>query len=196
MCATSRSRDAQATRAAMVQAAQRLFSERGYAQTGVREIAAEVGVDAALVNRYFGSKRQLFEACLIPRVDLPALFAKGAQGFGERMLGALLDKPSDDPNLMMMLLLAGRDAEVGSVAAELYERHFLQPLTQSLQGKHRRQRATLIALLITGFWMHRSVLVLPELRGSPDLTVRRWLGESLDALYQGGIVQPRVCSFL
>lgn len=186
MCPNSRSRDAQGTRVAMVEAAQRLFSERGYAQTGVRDIAAVVGVDAALVNRYFGSKRQLFEACLVPRVDLPAVFARGAEGFGERMLSALLNKPADEPNLMMMLLLAGRDAEVGSVAGDLYEHHFLQPLMRSLRGQQRRQRATLIALLITGFWMHRSVLVLPELRDSPDASVRRWLVQSLDALYGGG----------
>lgn len=179
----------------MLLAAQRLFSERGYAQTGVRDIAAVAGVDAALVNRYFGSKRQLFEACLVPRLDLPALLAQGPAGFGERLLGALLNKPDDEPNLMMMLLLAGRDAKVGSVAGDLFERHFLAPLTQSLKGKHRRQRATLIALLITGFWMHRSALVLPELRGVPDPLVRCWLARSLDALCEGRAEQPGACAF-
>lgn len=36
------------------------FTASGYDGVGVREIAAGAGVTAMLVNRYFGSKEQLF----------------------------------------------------------------------------------------------------------------------------------------
>ena len=52
--------DAAATRAAIFEAATRRFAYQGYEHAGVREIAADAGVDAAMVNRYFGSKEGLF----------------------------------------------------------------------------------------------------------------------------------------
>lgn len=44
------------TREAIAAAATRLFSERGLAAVTVRDIAAEAGVNHALVHRYFGTK--------------------------------------------------------------------------------------------------------------------------------------------
>src|ERR1700704_3725161 len=55
-----RRRDAAATRSAILEAATRRFACQGYQHAGVREIAADAGVDAAMVNRYFGSKEGLF----------------------------------------------------------------------------------------------------------------------------------------
>ena len=55
-----RRRDAAATREAILQAATRRFTTEGYQRAGAREIAADAGVTAALVNRYFGSKVKLF----------------------------------------------------------------------------------------------------------------------------------------
>src|SRR5262249_43712964 len=48
------------TRAAILDAAQKLFAEHGHERTTVREIAAKASVDPALVIRYFGSKDELF----------------------------------------------------------------------------------------------------------------------------------------
>ena len=49
----------EATKESIRQAASHLFTERGFTATGVRDIAAAVGVDPSLVNRHFGTK----EAC-------------------------------------------------------------------------------------------------------------------------------------
>ena len=67
MPARRRRRDAAATREAILEAATRRFATQGYERAGVREIAADAGVTAALVNRYFGSKEGLF-AEVIQRV--------------------------------------------------------------------------------------------------------------------------------
>src|SRR5262249_4915924 len=48
------------TRAAILDAAQKLFAEHGHERTTVRDIAAKASVDPALVIRYFGSKDELF----------------------------------------------------------------------------------------------------------------------------------------
>ena len=59
-----RSRDASNTRQQLLQAARRRFAFDGYSATTVRDIATDVGVNVALINRYFTSKEGLFEACL------------------------------------------------------------------------------------------------------------------------------------
>src|SRR3990172_2258019 len=44
--------------------AERLFATQGFAATSIREIAADVGVNAAMVHYYFGAKMQLLQAVM------------------------------------------------------------------------------------------------------------------------------------
>jgi AcrR family transcriptional regulator len=60
-------RGREATTTAILDAAEELFSERGYAAVSVRDVAARAGVSHALVHRYIGSKAELFRAVLTQR---------------------------------------------------------------------------------------------------------------------------------
>ena len=68
------------TRAEILGAARSLFAARGFAGTSVRAIAAEAGVDPALVHHYFGTKDDLFVAALQLPVDPRELLAPGPRG--------------------------------------------------------------------------------------------------------------------
>src|SRR3954469_12565840 len=70
---STRARNAQETRADILAAARTRFGTDGYERTTLRAIAADVGVDAALVIRYFGSKQDLFAAAAEFTLDLPDL---------------------------------------------------------------------------------------------------------------------------
>jgi AcrR family transcriptional regulator len=59
-----RRRGAGGTRQALLDAARHRFARHGYAAATVRDIAADAGVNVALISRYFDSKIGLFEACL------------------------------------------------------------------------------------------------------------------------------------
>lgn len=59
---TTRPRDANASREALLASARILFSERGFEQTTVRDIGDHSGVDPALIARYYGSKVKLYLA--------------------------------------------------------------------------------------------------------------------------------------
>jgi hypothetical protein len=50
----------------IVDVARSSFAELGYDATSMRSIALAAGVDPRLVGYYFGSKRALLEACLVP----------------------------------------------------------------------------------------------------------------------------------
>ena len=57
-----RTKRAAETRNALIAAAHRLFVDRGWAGTGMRDIAHEAGVATETVYAYFSSKRGLFQA--------------------------------------------------------------------------------------------------------------------------------------
>ena len=63
------SRSAARTRGLLLDAARRRFAQDGYGATTSRDIAADAGVNVALINRYFSSKEGLFEACLTRTVE-------------------------------------------------------------------------------------------------------------------------------
>ena len=53
-------RDPAATRASILDAAERLFCRSGFAGTSLRDIAVEAGVHQSLIHHHFGSKQQLW----------------------------------------------------------------------------------------------------------------------------------------
>jgi AcrR family transcriptional regulator len=57
------------TREQIVRAARNQFGERGYEGTTIRGIAAEAGVNPALIHHFFGSKEQVFAAALQLPID-------------------------------------------------------------------------------------------------------------------------------
>jgi AcrR family transcriptional regulator len=59
-----RRRDRAAREREILDAAERIFGDRGYQGTSMDDIAAEVGVSKPLIYQYYGSKDGLFLACL------------------------------------------------------------------------------------------------------------------------------------
>lgn len=80
-------------RALIVEAAGRLFGERGYERTRLDDIAAAAGVTKPIVYRHFDSKRDLYLALLDRhRDDLPGFIdSMPARGTAEERLRAVLD---------------------------------------------------------------------------------------------------------
>jgi AcrR family transcriptional regulator len=86
------------TREAILAAARSRFGDYGYDGATIRGIAADAGVDAALVHHFFGTKERLFAAAMRLPVNpgdlLTAALAPGArepgQGLGEHLLRTVL----------------------------------------------------------------------------------------------------------
>jgi AcrR family transcriptional regulator len=88
MARTGRPPGGTRNREAILAAAAFQFSNLGYDRASMRAIAAEAGVDQALIAHYFGSKHELFIAAVEFPVDpakiLPELLAGDRSSIGER----------------------------------------------------------------------------------------------------------------
>ena len=72
-----------ATTAAILDAAEELFRERGYEAVTVRDVAEQAGVSHALVHQYAGSKEDLFHAVLSRNDDYMVSMAPADLGLLE-----------------------------------------------------------------------------------------------------------------
>lgn len=57
-------------RQSILDAAEALFSRHGFYGVTVRQVAAEAGVDTALIHYYFGAKRELFDSVFARRAEI------------------------------------------------------------------------------------------------------------------------------
>ncbi len=164
---SSRTRNASQTRTDILKAAQRLFSQRGYEQVGVRDIAAEVGINGALVIRYFGSKDQLFAEAVTDAFSLGDLLEGNRDEIGERLMRYLMQEDSNDTFYPVLALLRSASSPQGAaLLRQGLEMHFIQPLAEWLEGKDRPLRASLIASTLLGVAIMQDVLYITPLTES------------------------------
>ncbi|KNC19865.1 hypothetical protein AC792_04115 [Arthrobacter sp. RIT-PI-e] len=119
----------------MVRAARRRFATDGYRATTVRRIASDVGVNVALIGRYFGSKEGLFEACMNRTAEelgtggpARSSAAEGIDGTIGRLIAHVVEAPNADDPLQLLLLLRSS----GDENADAIRRRTLQTFTERL----------------------------------------------------------------
>ncbi|WP_369028896.1 helix-turn-helix domain-containing protein, partial [Nocardia farcinica] len=79
---------------AILEAARARFADAGFGKTSIRAIAADAGVDPALVHHYFGTKQQLFakvvEMPVDPEITLRTVDAAPLNQLGETIVRAVV----------------------------------------------------------------------------------------------------------
>ncbi len=159
-----RSRNAALTRQEILRAAQMHFTRYGYDGVGVREIAATVGVNAALVNRYFGSKEGLFvesmaESFEFPFDDLLNDRSKAGEVLAREVFAKEeKDVAEDDFDPLLVLLRSAANARAAGILREVLDERFIRPLARRLEGEDAELRAALIAAYLLGLASMRFVI--------------------------------------
>jgi AcrR family transcriptional regulator len=167
-------RDAQRTRAAILTAAQEAFSIRGYSDTGVRDITAAVGVNPALVSRYFGSKEGLYDAALI--TDIPR------ERFGESVVTILTASVRGQRNPLPMMMFASADPTARMITDRLLKRIFIEPLASWYGPERGAGKAACFAALASGLTLYRELYPLDALGIEMSAETRRWLVGAFQSL--------------
>jgi AcrR family transcriptional regulator len=187
----ARRRNAAATREAILASAREAFARVGYDGAGVREIAAGAGVTAMLVNRYFGSKEQLFAEVIAATMANPAILTQQnlkSSKLGETIAATLVNitKAGDTPleGFLIMLHSASskRAAEIGR---EQIEHGHQKALTAALSGDLAPQRAALVLSIVAGFQVMRQMIGLPALAEAQPATLVKLLAPVFQQLIEG-----------
>lgn len=176
-----RKRDAAATRARILAAAQRAFSETGYSHTGIREIARMAETSSTLVLRYFGSKAGLFEVALTAAMPVATALSHPREALGRSLAEALLD-PANAIRPPLMIALAAGDPEAAAIAARVFEAQGIAPVAEWLGGANGRARAIEIAMLATGLVSYLRQLPLEPIDRAERRHIVDWFASSIQAI--------------
>jgi AcrR family transcriptional regulator len=168
------------TRAKILAAAQRAFSNWGYAQTSVRKIASMVGLSSTILHRYFGNKADLFEAALIEAMGEP-MFPDSRDQLGPS-LAKHLSQPDLDISPHTMTLLATGDEEAQEIAARVLHEHEVVPLARWLGPPDAEMRAQQIFSLCAGFVYHTRQLTSRAQGAEVDPKMVDWFARSVQAV--------------
>jgi AcrR family transcriptional regulator len=187
-----RRRDAVATRQALLQAARSRFTRLGYDRTTLRDVAADVGVNLALIKRYFDSKEGLFKAALAatPRFlgregEFPRDRAGVAEALSHQLSASAWPEFGEHP--VLMLLRVSGDERVDSLRRQALEDFSRQILEASGTSRvrddgERLLRAELLVALGVGVAIVRSAVGLQPLRDATSDDLIGPLREVVDTL--------------
>ena len=175
----ARRRNAAATRLAILGSARQAFAEAGYEGAGVREIARRAGVTAMLVNRYFGSKEQLFAEVIALAMTTPIILSAenlASATPGKDFAAALVKitetaaTPLDGFLIMLRSASSERAAEIGR---EQIEKHYQKVLSNALSGELAAQRAAIVLSLVAGLQVMRQMVGLAALsKAKPEALIK------------------------
>ncbi|WP_410660743.1 TetR family transcriptional regulator [Amycolatopsis sp. lyj-112] len=162
------------TREKILDAARRRFAEQGYDGATVRGIAADAGVNAALLHHFFGTKQRLFAESMNLPVNPDELVPRILDGpddeIGERLVRAFLgiwQVPEGRAPFLAMIRSATTNEQVATMMRQFLERAVLARVAEA-RGVPKVRVAGVAAQMI-GFALLRYVIELPPLvRASED----------------------------
>ncbi len=165
------------TRGELLDAARVVFAERGYEGATVRAIAERAGVDAAMVNHWFGNKEALFTASLDIPIDPTTVFPEIVGGdpdhLGERLVGRFVsvwDATGGAPLASLIRSVATHDA-AARMLREFVSQVLLTRIVSAIAPDQADLRASLVGSQLIGLGMARYVVKLEPLASADHATI-------------------------
>lgn len=140
-------------------AARERFSRDSYDDVGLRDIAGDAGVDAAMIHRYFGTKDDLFSAALDSCEMGQNLFDGPRDGFGRRLADQIVFEPKRGAKLlgMRIMLRSIGSAKAAEIVQASANAQFFQPFAAWLGGEDADIRTRVLAGLMMGMGVSREL---------------------------------------
>lgn len=186
------------TRTALLDAAREVFSENGYEGATVRAIAARAGVDAAMVNHWFGNKESLFAQAVLslpfnPQDVVATLMTGELDTLGERIVHRFVsvwDASSGGSFPALVRSLASHGQAAIGLRDFLIE-NILSRIVSRIETDQPELRATLCASQLVGIGMARYVAGFEPLRSADVDVVAAAAGPTLQRYLTGDLGSPR-----
>lgn len=167
--ASSRSEKADATKAAILASARRLFAAHGYEGAGLRGIAEGAGVTAMMVSRYFGSKEGLFGEVVTDSMRDPIILSPEnlaapdiARAFAEALVG-LTGSDAQPLDGFLILFRSTSSPVAATIARERIAAAHQATAAGVVDGAHAAERAAIFLSIVAGFQMMRQMIQLSAL---------------------------------
>jgi AcrR family transcriptional regulator len=158
------------TRGEILAAARSAFAAQGFHGATLRAIAAEAGVDPALVLHYFGSKEDLFGACVNmpvrPREAAEGILQGGVENAGRnlaRLFLSVWETPASRDGLLAMLRSSLTTEQGAAALREFFQSALIDRMTPQLEAPNARLRVSLVAAHLVGIAVLRYVIRFEEL---------------------------------
>ena len=182
-------RSGEATREEIRVAAARLFRERGFARTSVRDIAALAVTNPALVIRWFGTKELLFLETMSFTIDDEPLLDVPLPRFGERFIEVLL-ADDDIRGVYLALIRGSNEPRIKARLQAIHERTFVEPVRRRLTGPDADIRARMAATVVGGLLYALWVVEDEGLVGADRADLIAGYGALLQQALTGGVTAP------
>ena len=174
------------TRDAIAEAARSQFAGLGYDRATIRAIAAEAGVDPALVVHFFGSKRDLFAAAMAPPFDpaevMPRVLTGPRSQLGRRLAEfavGQLEQPEAQRVITGVVRAAASEPQAAAMVRDLVAERVVSAIAERVPGPDARLRANLVASQVIGLVMARYVIRVEPLASLPREELVRAIAPTL-----------------
>ncbi|MFZ5747450.1 MAG: TetR family transcriptional regulator [Pseudomonadota bacterium] len=159
----------------MLEAARSCFARDSYENVGLRDVSGMVGVDPALVCRYFGNKEELFREVLRGE-DHDDLFAgQTAETLPAHLAGLICDKDqsaqhrAEKLDRLLIIMRSASSPNASEIVRKAMETEMLEPIADRIGGEDAMMRASLALSLLMGSGILASVMALdPISECNPD----------------------------
>jgi AcrR family transcriptional regulator len=190
------------TRDAILAAARKRFADLGYAGSTIRGIAADAGVDPALVHHFFGTKERLFTAAMrlpvVPGELIGAALAGAGPAWagespGERLVRAMLgawDVHEIRDTFLGLLRSAATSEQAMTMLRQFVTEAILARLSVAAQAAdpaQARLRAALVASQVVGLGLTRYLVGLDPLTEASTDELVAAIGPTLDRYLTGDL---------
>lgn len=180
-------RTGQQNKQRIIAAARERFMRDGYEKATVRAIAADAGVDVAMVYYFFGNKDGLFTASALtgpehPLHQLATLLDEGAEQIGERLVRRFFEH-WDHGGVFEPLLTLWRSAAIQPLARAVLHDSLAGPIAKRVAAEFQvsdaELRVELVASHLAGLAFARYQLRLEPIASAAVEDLVAWVGPTV-----------------
>lgn len=169
-----RTRDGKATRATILGAARSQFSAHGFERTTIRSVAAQAGVDPALVMHYFGTKADLFAAVSRLEIAIPDLTGLDPDRLADVLVPLLVKVWDPQGSFLPLLRAAATNRTAADALLEVFAEQ-VAPALAAVTPDRPAERAAMVGSQVLGIAMARFVVGVPALAAMDEAALTEWV---------------------
>jgi len=184
---SGRWRTGQQNKQRIIDAAREHFMRDGYEKATVRGIAADAGVDVAMVYYHFGNKEGLFTASVLdtpqhPLHQLANLLEEGPGEIGARLVRDVVQR-WDAGASFDLLLTVFRSADIHPLARKLLHDTLAGPVAQQIAEQfgvdNAELRVELVTVHLVGLAFARYQLKIEPMASASIDDLAAWIGPTV-----------------